>query len=323
MSGNKCEENIRKVLATHDGDVALLYLFLYNNKYNEDDAALALCRTVKQIQDAYEKLSRLNLIHFKNLPEPSSASDRKDLSKRNISSGTIKKYPYPADACPSYKATDIEQRANEDKNFEGILAEAQRLLGHHLSEVDLQKLFSIYDYLSLPSEVIIELLSFCKERNIRKNGSGSSLSMRTIEREAYEWANQDIITFDKAESYIASYWETQSKLNEAANVLGIRGRTLSATEQKYIRKWLDMGFPIETLEIALDRTVTNTGKLAWKYMDKIISTWDAHSVYTPEQVNLFDSGKSNNNNENTSECSSEQYFNNNYLKNINDMIDNS
>jgi DnaD/phage-associated family protein len=320
MSSDLLKSNIEKVLATHDGDVALLYLFLCNNDYNEDKAALALCRTINEVRNAYEKLLRLELYNINNPTFQASDKTTNGSDVNNFVSNTSKKYLPSSDNCPTYTASDIKKRTEEDKEFEGIIAEAQRLLGHHLSEVDLQKLFGIYDYLSLPSEVIIELLSFCKERNTKKNGTGSSLSMRTIEREAYEWANQDILTFERAEQYISSYWESQKKLNEIAKIFGIRGRSLTTTEQKYITKWLNMGFPIETLEIALDRTITNTGKIAWKYMDKIVSTWANHSAYTPDQVNAYESHGST---IKGAEDKAEQYLNKNYLKNINDLINNS
>lgn len=38
--------------------------------------------------------------------------------------------------------------------------------------------------------------------------------------------------------------------------LGITGRQLTPTETRYINSWLDMGFDIDTLLEAYDRTVT-------------------------------------------------------------------
>ncbi|MEI3102136.1 MAG: DnaD domain protein [Oscillospiraceae bacterium] len=60
--------------------------------------------------------------------------------------------------------------------------------------------------------------------------------------------------------------------------LGMRGRELTATEQKYISSWLDMGFGEECISIAYDRTVTDTGALKWNYMNKILLSW--HKGYT-------------------------------------------
>ena len=48
------------LIAAHDGDVALLYIWLsQNGALDADKAARELCRTEGEIKNAYEKLMRL------------------------------------------------------------------------------------------------------------------------------------------------------------------------------------------------------------------------------------------------------------------------
>ncbi|HBR07949.1 MAG TPA: hypothetical protein DD735_03505, partial [Clostridiales bacterium] len=57
---------------------------------------------------------------------------------------------------------------------------------------------------------------------------------------------------------------------------------------KYIDGWLETGFPPESIEMAYDRTVTNTGQLKWSYMNRIIQSWDTKGLHTPEEIEAGD-----------------------------------
>jgi hypothetical protein len=93
----------------------------------------------------------------------------------------------------------------------------------------------MYDYLALPPEVILELLNFCVDRSREKYGPGRLPSMRSIEKEAFVWANMEILTLEQAEEYIEAC-KARPGRGEGRPVLNIRGRELSPTEQKYYRR---------------------------------------------------------------------------------------
>jgi DnaD/phage-associated family protein len=71
--------------------------------------------------------------------------------------------------------------------------------------------------------------------------------------------------------------------------LQIQGRNLTPGEEKYARKWLEMGFPMESVAIAYDRTCVNTGGMNWKYINKILTRWYEAGLLTPEQIEKGDS----------------------------------
>ena len=108
--------------------------------------------------------------------------------------------------------------------------------------------------------------------------------MRYVEKAAYIWEREGIFSIDAAESYIRRQGELKAGERELAPVLGITGRPLSATERKYLDSWTQMGFRAETVGMAYDRTVTNTGRLAWRYMDSILKSWHAKGLHTPEEI---------------------------------------
>ena len=255
-----------RLIAAHDGDVALLYIWLSRTeRFDADRAARELCRTAAEINSAYEKLCRMGLSGAKPAEAP------------------LHKLP-PAEELPEYTAEDIVKRSEADGGFKAVVSQAQRKLGRALSTSDLKILFGIYDYLALPPDVIFMLLSYCVDLFAEKYGPGRLPSMRNIEKEAYSWVNKEILTLEQADEYIKSAAERRGRVNELKAAMGIRGRALTPTESKYIASWLDMGFDNEAILIAYDRTVTNTGSLKWSYMNKILLSWHEKGIHTEAEI---------------------------------------
>lgn len=190
----------------------------------------------------------------------------------------------PAQELPEVSAEDIVRRTADSDDFKALVAETQSIYGRLLSTSELKTLFGFYDYLALPPEVIMLLIHHCAEQTEKRCGPGKKPSFRTLEKQAYAWVNREIITYERAEQYIADEARRGERLNEAAAALGIRDRTLTATERRYIDSWLDMGFDIPSIAEAMERTVTNTGGVKWRYMDGIIRSWDSKGLHTLSEI---------------------------------------
>jgi len=108
--------------------------------------------------------------------------------------------------------------------------------------------------------------------------------MRYIEKAAYTWEREGIFSIDRAEEFLKSLEARRSALGEIKAALQIRDRELSETEKGYVDEWITMGFRAEAVEIAYDRTVTNTGKPAMGYMDSIIKNWHSKGIHTPREI---------------------------------------
>lgn len=259
---------VDRLLAAHDGDVALLWLWLSRHAQPDlESAARDLCRTRAEMEAAWEKLRRMELAQSAAAPAvPPAVSPAPIEPSRQA----------PADP-PEYTARDIVERG--DPAFTALVAEAQRVLGHGLSTPDLKKLFGIYDYLALPAEVVMQLLHYCAA-----SSRGRLPSMRYIEQEAYIWADREILTLEQAEAFIAEQARRREESAAVAELLGIRGRELTGTERKYIQGWLEADTPRELISLAYDRTVTNTGALKWSYMNKILQSWREKGLRSVAQV---------------------------------------
>lgn len=249
-----------KILACADGCCALLYLhILRTGSFSLTAARRDLKRTESEIALAADTLRRLGLLEKPEAP----------LKKEEL---------------PEYTAGDVVSRVKSDAAFEGVVREAERALGKVLSSSDLKILFGIYDHLGLPAEVIYVLINHTIEAYRSANGEGRMPTMRAIEKEAWFWSNMEILTLDAAEEHIRREKEKKELVFQVKELLQIRGRALTAGEKKYIGSWLDMGFSPDALAIAYDRTVLGTGKLAWKYMDKIVRSWSEKKLFTPREI---------------------------------------
>lgn len=259
--------DIDRLLACADGKSALLYLHIRRlGSFSLTRASRELRMTEQETVLAADNLRRLGL-----MPE----TDR----------------PEEPEEMPQYTAQDIVTRAKTDPGFEGVVEEAQHALGKLLSTNDMRLLFGIYDHLGLPAEVIFLLINHCIETYQAQNGPGRLPPMRYIEKEAWFWAKNEIISLDAAENHIRREKERSLLVVKTAETLQIRGRTLTPTERKYIDSWLELGFMPEALAIAYDRTVVATGKLAWRYMDKIVRSWAEKGLLTPQDIENGDRRK--------------------------------
>ena len=265
-----------KLISAHDGDVALLYIYMVRRGGHDLDAAARdLCRTMSEISAAAEKLQRMGLM-------PDGAAPAKAAAKEE-------KLP-PPDEIPQYRPEDIVRRCKENGEFAVVVAEAQTALTHTLSSVEMKTLFGIYDYLALPPEVIMMLINYCVARCREQSTPDHPRrpSMRNIEKEAYNWVHQEILTLDQAEEYIRRQRERRDALGRAKAAVGVHGRELTPTETKYLSAWLDMGFDEDALAIGYDRTITNTGALKWSYMNKIMQSWHEKGLHSAEEIESGD-----------------------------------
>ena len=187
---------------------------------------------------------------------------------------------------PYYSEQDV-LKADYDPDFVRLREEVQRLLGKSMNIEELKILLGFVRYLGMTPDVISVLVSYCKER-ARQKGHLRNPSLRTIEKEAYHWAEQGIDTVEEAIAYIQNQNVRNSRLSRLMGILQIRGRNLTAAEERYAQSWLDMGMDEEMLSMAYERTCLNTGGLNWAYMNKILQRWQEQGFHTAEEVRSGD-----------------------------------
>ena len=253
--------DVNKLLCTASGDAALLYLYLLGGG-NLQQASSRLNMADSRVACAAATLRQLGLWQEE-------------------------KTPFVAGERPAYRETDVLQAMDTDVDFRALYGEVQHLLGRNLNTEELKILLGFVRYLGLPADVISVLVCYCKDR-ARQRGNMRNPSLRTIEKEAYAWAEQGIDTMEEAVAFIQRQNMRSSRLHKLMNILQIRGRSLTPAEERYVNAWLEMGFDDEALASAYERTCLNTGSLRWAYMNKILLRWQEQGLLTGEQVRTGD-----------------------------------
>ncbi|MCL2343861.1 MAG: DnaD domain protein [Firmicutes bacterium] len=251
-----------RLLSEADGALCLLYLYILRagGALDAGSAARTLRMTDAEVRKAAQRLADLELI----------APLRKTLPS--------------APELPEYDALEVAGRGGQDPGFRAILEETQRIFGRMLGTSELKQLFGVYDHLKLPPEVMLMLINQCVSDYREKFGEGRLPSLRSIEKEGFLWADLEILTLEQAEAHVRRRKQANSDLGRLRRALGLQGRELSATEKKYAESWLALGFLVESLELAYDRTVLKTGALKWGYMNSIIQSWHEKGLHTPEEI---------------------------------------
>ncbi len=188
---------------------------------------------------------------------------------------------------PQYTEQDVLGAMGTDRSFQSLYGEVQRVLGRTLNTEELKILLGFIRYLGLSTEVISMLIYYCKDK-ARARGQLRNPSLRTIEKEAYYWAENGIDTVAEAAAFIQNQNQRRSRLAGLMELLQIRGRTLTAGETRYAESWLEMGFAEDVIKLAYEKTCLNTGGLSWAYMNKILTRWQEQGLFTLEQVNAGD-----------------------------------
>lgn len=270
-----------KLLRSHDGDCALLCLWMaFTGSRDKERAAGELCMTMSQVENAFEKLSRM----LRSSPAPCAEAPAEKPQQPSPPTPSGKIIPAPADELPEYTVDEIDACLSSDNAFRAVLDEAEQMLGKQLTRHDTSRLLGIYNHLGLPAEVLFVLLHYCADISRGNNGAERRPTMNFIERQAYAWANSGISTMEAAEEYAEKEKSLQSDLGRVKSLLEIYDRKLTPTESNNIKAWLSMGFSDDAIELAYHRTVDKTGKRSLPYMNSILLRWHEAGVHTARDV---------------------------------------
>ena len=255
------------LLKSGNGDAALLYLALQrtDRAVTEGELQEKLSMSALRLNAAESALAELGLI-------ASPAERTLPVSEERL----------------NYTREDVAQMLEGDSGFRTLIPQVEEKLGKKLKTTDLQMMAALYDDAGLPADVIYLLTCHCIERCERQYGQGRRPTVRQIEKEGFYWAQRGIMDQDSAAKYLKDYAEKTRAMGDYLKVLQIAGRSAVAGEMKYIRDWMDKGFPPETVAMAYEKTVMYRGEMNWRYLNGILRRWDEAGLHTPEEVEQGD-----------------------------------
>lgn len=267
LSGDAAE----KLLRLGNGDAALLYIALLRDRGASDGAAL--CARLGWTRERFDLAAR--------------ALETAALLRRPEGAPPVN-MPENPPAEPSRERAEYTNAdllgAMERSEFAALSAAVDQALGKKLTTPDQKMLLGLYDDLGLSADVIFLLVNFCIERSAARYGAGRRPTMRQIEQEGYAWARMELLDQERASAYIKKYNRQREALPKMMALLGLGDRKPSASEERYMVAWSDMGFEDAAIELAYDKTMLKCKELKWPYMNRILTAWHEKGLHTVREV---------------------------------------
>ena len=154
-----------------------------------------------------------------------------------------------------------------DNELAALISECATLMQRPaLNTEEIKTINALYTQYALDEEYIITLAAHINEKG--------KLTAARLGTEAERLVKRGIDTAEALFAYIEEKANETSDEWEFRHLLGIYNRTLTKSEQDYVRKWYgEFGYGEDIIGEAYDITVRNTGKLSLPYMDALLTPW--------------------------------------------------
>ncbi len=259
------------LLLTQDqGDPALLYLHIMrhaNASPEQWDKA--------RIRLAQEALDQLGLFPEEYKQEAKQVADASQKLEQQEP--------------PQYSAQDLAVAMSQpDQVFSGLVTAIQQQLGKVLVSHDLTQLLTIYNYLGMPPEVMLMLVTHCISQAESKHGAGAKPTISQIKKEAHAWEREGITSFESANQHVQFLAEVSQLELRVLQIFHLQTRPLIQTERNTVKQWISWGFGDDILTSAYERTVAQTGNFEWRYCHGILKSWHQQGFQSLEQIKAHD-----------------------------------
>lgn len=281
----KCTENlitpiynefIDNYLPSMDPVFVKIYVYTFKKTYSNEELTVSkiannLNISSKKVKEAFDFFEEKNIIntqnnevHFNDLIKNKKNKPIRRKTKRIV-----------MDSRPSYSAKEISLYVNENRKVAELLSSAQSALGKLLTHKEHEIIFSFYDWLHLPFEVIEFLITY--------SASNGHTNVRYIEKVAIDWSNKDINTIKKAKQHVSLYKNVYNKILKA---LGINRKQATPVQIDLMKKWTD-DFDLDIIVEACNRAAIKN-KASFSYVNGILKNWKKNNVENFDDIKELD-----------------------------------
>ena len=176
---------------------------------------------------------------------------------------------------PNYSASQL--KTFEESSGSSLLFLAESYYGRPLTTTEMSTVYYIHDELQFSEDLLDYLMQYCAGNNKK--------DFRYMEKVAINWNQKGIKTPKQARAEI---YRHDSDIITIMRALGMEN---SPTEKEgtFISKWLgELGFTMEIILEACDRTVMAVQRNRLKYCDGILRSWHESKVVTREDIARLD-----------------------------------
>lgn len=177
---------------------------------------------------------------------------------------------------PDFPPVEIAKTVRGSDKADYLFKHCEALYGRPLKHNEQNTLMIILEDACLPVEAALILVDYCF--SVKKH---TPAYMRTI---ALEWVESGVTTIAQAEKRVEELKNLNSAVGRFKTMFEVNS-SFSKEQKDFINKWVNtFSFGDEMISEAYQITLNRTGKLAFKYMDKILSDWHGKGIKTKEQI---------------------------------------
>ncbi|MBR2869213.1 MAG: DnaD domain protein [Clostridia bacterium] len=205
---------------------------------------------------------------------PKTASPKKDVNSTAVTEAEDNKELTRPSKPSSY---EIATRIEESPEIGHLFQEAQAKLGKTVGYEGQCTLLLLHDHYGLPTEVLFMLIDYCV--------SVGKVNYSYIQTVGKDWGLREIDTLEKAAEQITELKNVNSLWKSFAAATGISNPRPTNSQIPFLKKWInDMKFSLDMIVLAYEEMANHTGKLNFKYIDRILTTWYEKKWTTPEKL---------------------------------------
>lgn len=175
--------------------------------------------------------------------------------------------------------SEIASELKRNSGMMELFRMAEQLMGEPLTHMQQRSLLWQYQYLQVPSDIILTVLSYCNSMDKK--------SLQYEEKLLYTWWNQGICTMQQINDTIVKDQESRSYHGIIARTLDMKNKP-TAKQREYFDSWHALNIPTDLIRYAYEKTIEQTDKRSLPYMNKILTEWAKAGYKTREDVDMGD-----------------------------------
>jgi DnaD/phage-associated family protein len=222
----------------------------------------------------YDASQNLTGIHMEDIV----AKAQKNYGRRktdSVSKPVLAPLPSPAPAIESVPTTEAKPAKKAD--ISNLLFIAEQYFARPLTTTEVSTIYYIKDELAFSDDLLDYLMQYCVD-NHKKD-------FRYMEKVAINWNQEGIKTPKQARAEI---YKHDSDIIAIMKALGMENSP-TEKEASFILKWRgELGFSMDIILEACDRTVMAVQKNRLKYCDSILRSWHESKVSSREDIARLD-----------------------------------
>ena len=214
-----------------------------------------------------------------------NGADEKKFVRPEPEVSAVSSAPAPSDTSSRVKKEKIRYSFSEcaeildaDPALSQMLPVVEGILEKQLNHTELTAFVSVVSWYGMSPDCFAMLVSYCK--------SIGKATVSYIEATARDWANDDILTLEKAEKKIERLTKARNCWNLVRNAFDIPERKPTTREEECSVRWLnEWALSMDMIKLAYEKCVDAKGKPSFTYINGILKSWHERGITTVQEAN--------------------------------------